>query len=152
MSYDNEKQVAEIAAQILTVAMRSKIGSLGFKHHISSGAKKSISEALGDYKGKDFTTEDGRAIYYLNKITLQMERHGFIHHYGDQGTRKGGERNRKKPRSTTYTFRTHEWNLPSRDYIDDAIKQSGVIPFVMENVTKLRGEEIMVYLKNFLEK
>lgn len=152
MSYDNEKQVAEKAAQMLSVAMRSRIGSLGFRQHVSSGAKKSISEALGDYKGKDFTTEDGRAIYYLNKITLQMERHGFIHHYGDQGTRKGGERNRKKPRSTTYTFRTHEWNLPSRDYIDDAIKQSGVIDFVLENVTKIRGQEIFLNLKYFLEK
>ena len=152
MSYDNEKQVAIKAAQMLEIALRGKIGTLGFRPHVSSNANQSITdaEAVAGYKlGK---AKEDKLRYYMNRLSIKMGTHGFIHHYGDQGTRKGGERTRKKPRNTTYSFRTHEWNLPSRDYIDDAIKQSGVIPFVMENVTKLRGEEIMVYLKNFLEK
>lgn len=151
MSYENEKQVAIKAEQILQSALRSRISSLGFRNY-SSGDNKSISDAsaVSSYKlGK--ATED-QLRYYMNKLSIKMERHGFIHHYGDKGTRSATTRTRHKPRTTSYQVRAHSWDLPARDYIDDAIRQSGVVDFVLVNITELRAQQIIVSLKNFLEK
>jgi len=149
-----EKHIAKKAEEMLRVAMRNKISSLGFKEHVS-GPKIKLSDAdavaktnLGKIGG-----ENQNLKYYMNGLSLVMGQHGFVQHYGVNSTRENLKgRTRQTPKTTTYNFKNHVFNLPAKDYIDKAIQQSGVIPFVMENVTKVRSEEIFVHLKNFMEK
>lgn len=140
-----------MAGMLLTIVLQDKIKTLGFKEHYeNSGKKISNAEAVGDYKvGK---APNNMLKYYMNKLVIKMPAYGFIQHYGVSGIRGSGSRTRHKPRTTTYDFRYHNYNLPAKDYIDKAISRSKVVPFVMENITKIRGKEIMVSLKNFIEK
>ncbi|MCO4303708.1 hypothetical protein [Riemerella anatipestifer] len=150
MNVRNERDVAKIAAQLLTLSMRSKISSLGFKEHYNNN-NASVSSAYGFSDYKPGKSKDGSMRWYMNKLSLKMPRHGFIQHYGDDGVREGTKRTRHKPKTTTYNFATHYWKLQEKDFIDDAIKRSGVIDFVLENVSRLRGEEILLSFQNFLQ-
>lgn len=149
-----EKYIAQKAEKMLTSAMRSKISSVGFKQHIS-GPKLKLSDAEGVAKtnlGK-IGGQNTNLKFYMNGLSLVMGNHGFIQHYGVNGTREDIKgRTRTKPQTTHYNFKNHIYRLPAKDFIDKAIEQSGVIPFVMENVAKVRSEEIFVHLKNFMEK
>lgn len=153
MSYNShaEKEIALRAEKMLSAALRSKIGTLGFKQHISSSSRKSVSEAFGlsDYKiGKG---KDGDLRYYMNRLSMVMEKHGYIQNYGDNGVRSGGTRTRTKPQNTTYSFKTHVWKLPPNDFIEPAIRQSGVIEYVLNSLTEVRGEAIVADLLNFFD-
>lgn len=148
--YTDEKDIAQKAEQMVTTAMRQKVGSLGFAHHKSDSGMQSIglSGAIARTKIGRANLEGGLRTY-MNALVLSMPIHGFVQHYGDKGTRTGGTRERTSPRFNRYTFRTHEWDLPAKDFIDKAIDQSGVVPFVLENITRIRGEGVVFYLKNF---
>ena len=146
-----ERQVAKKAEEILTAALRQKISSLGFKNHVSKDGLKKISEAKGKSNYKPGPTKDGGLRWYMNSLSMEMAQYGYIQHYGAVGVRSGGERTRHKPKTTSYNVRTHSWNLPEKDFIGAAIRQSGVIEFVLENITAIRGEEIMISLKSFFE-
>lgn len=153
MSYDPhaEKKIALQAERILQNALRAKIGSLGFKQHVSGDGKKRMSDAVGraDYKlGK---AKDDGLRYYMNKLSMVMEKHGYIQNYGDSGVRQGSTRTRTRPKNTTYSFKTHVWKLPPQDFIEQAIRQSGVIEYVLDNVSAVRGEDIIHNLLNFFD-
>lgn len=146
-----EKQVAQKAEEILTNALRQKIGTLGFKAHTSDQGGNKMSNAKGKSNYKLGPTKDGNVRYYMNSLAMEMAVYGFIQHFGAVGVRSGGKRTRHSPKTTSYNVRTHSWNLPEKDFIGQAIRQSGVIEFVMENITAIRGEEMMASLKNFFE-
>lgn len=152
-----EKKIAREAETMLRNALRSKISSLGFKEHVSvRGVKLSDVDAvartnLGPVGDSDELSS--RLKLYLNAISMKMGRHGFIHHYGYGGIRENRKgRTRTIPRTTHYNFKNHVMNITAKDYIDDAINQSQVIPFVLHNLTEIRGKEIFVRLKYFMEK
>lgn len=139
---------------MLGSALRGKISSLGFKEHVS-GPKIKLSDAEAKAKTNLGKIGDGNENlkYYMNGLSIVMGKHGFVQHYGSSGTREDIKgRTRKIPKETHYNFKNHVFNLPAKDYIDKAIQQSGVVPFVLENVTKVRSQEIFVQLKNFIEK
>lgn len=41
--------------------------------------------------------------------------------------------------------------MKAQPFIDRAIDESGVVPFVLREVTKHRGEELMLLIKKFME-
>ena len=147
-----EKQIAKQAVQMLQTAMRSKISSLGFQEHLTQGKGK-LAEATAIAKTKLGNAGPSQKKIYFNSLSLKMGRHGFVQHYGANGTRENIKgRTRTKPRQTQYNFKNHLYKLPAKDYIDVAIKNSGVIDYVLENVTRIRAEEVFVNLKTFIEK
>ncbi len=148
--YTNEREVARKAEQMLETALRNKTG--GFKSHITGNGKSALKDAEVKAKVKKYgLVKNGTARYYMRKLSIKMERHGFIQHYGVNTLREGTKRTRQKPRITTYNFETHHMNLKPTPFIDSAIESSGVVPFVLREVTRLRAVEVMVGIKQFME-
>lgn len=88
--------------------------------------------------------QSGTKIYFMRKLSVQMAKHGFIQHYGIHTTREGGERMRHIPREKEYTFTSHVMRMKARPFLDEAVEESGVVDFVLEQLVRIRGEEIMV--------
>lgn len=151
MTYQTERQVAKKAEQMLQFALRSK--TAGFKAHISKENKPSLKEVTAKARVKKYgLVRQGTAKYYMRRLDIKMAKHGFVQHYGVDTVRAGGERTRKIPKQTTYRYKHHYFNMKATPFIDGAIESSGVVPFVLDNITRLRTEEVFVHIKKFLEK
>ena len=145
-----ERQVARKAKQMLENSLRGNLSQ--FSEHMQGSKTKSIQDVKVSAKGKTYG-ENGRAkTYYLRKISIRMERHGFVQHYGIDTLRAGGERNREKPKPFTYKYETHKMRMQDKPFIDKAIEQSGVIDYVLNSVARIRNEQVFVHLKSRLEK
>ena len=147
-----EKKIAIRAEKIATAALRQKIGTLGFKQHVSKDAGKTIADGKVTARYKLGPSKVGDVRYYLNSLVLEMPRHAYVQHYGDNGVREGHTRTRHQPKTTTYSVRTHSWNLPEKDFIGQAIRQSGVIDYVLVSITAIRGEGILLGLNYLFDK
>lgn len=147
-----EWEVAKQAEKKLTQALRD--ATSGFKRHITQNpADKSIHDAKAKAKTKRYGSRaTGDIRHYVRSIAIQMPRHGFIQHFGVETYRQGGTRTRQNPTQTTYSFKTHLMQMEPRPFIDAAIDRSNVVPYVMENLARLRGEEILVGIKTQFEK
>jgi len=150
MEFRDEKEIAKMAERMLGTAMRRKVTSLGFKEHIS-GNKSLASHTIGKASTKVGTGPGNASKIYMNKLALVMPRHGFIQHYGSKSIRTGGQRTRHRPETRTYNFASHYYNLPEKDYIGKAVRESGVIDFVMSEITRIRCREVWVGLQTFLD-
>ncbi|GIZ15556.1 hypothetical protein [Capnocytophaga catalasegens] len=145
-----EQQIGRKAAQMLESSLRGKMSQ--FSAHISRGDKESIREVKGTYQTRLYGGKNFPKIRYLRKISIKMEQHGFVQHYGVDTLRAGSERTRTKPRSFTYRYKVHKMRMTAKPFIDKAVEQSGVVPFVLENITKIRNEQVFAHLKSWLEK
>jgi hypothetical protein len=151
MAEINEQEVANNAKQKLQSALRSKTS--GFKAHIQNAKTKSLNEATATANVKKYgKKKDGNQLFFMRSLSIKMERHGFIQNYGVKDrTRSGGSRTRTSPKDTTYNFRTHVFNMKAQPFINDAINESGVIPYVQENISAIRLTDIALYVKASLE-
>lgn len=122
-----------------------------FSKHIARG-KKSIREVIVKAFTQKYEKEGMPDKEYLRKITIKMERHGFVQHYGVDILRAGGERTRNKPRTFTYRYEVHKMRMQEKPFIDKAVEQSGMIDYVLDSVIKIRNEQVFVQLKSWLEK
>lgn len=149
-----EKKVAKQAENMLRAAMRSKISSLGFKNHVSGPkVKLADADAVAKINLGNISADNTNLKYYMNSLSLQMGKHGFIQHYGSSGIREDLKgRTRHKPKTTRYNFANHYFTLPAQDFIGKAVQQSGVVDYVLSNITEIRNQQIMLQLKNFFEK
>lgn len=145
-----EKQIGKQAAQMLENSLRGNMSM--FSAHIAGGDKKSIREARVIATTKRYGEKGMPKTHYLRKISIKMEQHGFVQHYGVDTLRASGERTRTKPRLFTYRYKVHKMRMTAKPFIDKAVEQSGVVPFVLENITKIRNEQVFVSIKNWLEK
>lgn len=149
--YKDEREIAKKAEQMLESSLRSKTSR--FANHVRGADEVSLKDATAKAKVKKYgLVRNGTAKYYMRSLGIKMARHGFIQHYGVDTVRQSGERTRKKPKETTYRFRHHIMNMKPTPFIDSAVDDSGVVPFVLENVTKHRSEEILVHIKRTIEK
>ncbi|MDO4782554.1 MAG: hypothetical protein Q4A09_04960 [Capnocytophaga felis] len=146
----NERQVARKAKQMLENSLRGNMSQ--FSEHMQGSKTKSIREAKASYSGKSYGEKGMPKAYYLRKISIRMERHGFVQHYGVDTLRAGGERKREKPKPFTYKYETHKMRMQAKPFIDKAIEQSGVIDYVMKSVAEIRNQQVFVHLKTWLEK
>lgn len=145
-----EKQIGTQAAAMLAAELR--VRTSGFAGHARRNGQKSVkdAEALARYQTYG-TAQDGNKKQYLRKIAVRMERHGFVQHYGADTLREGGERTRNKPKPVTYRFRTHYFNMKATPFLNDSVENSGIVPFVLSELTKLRSEELVANIKKWIE-
>ncbi len=148
--YKDERQIARKAEEMLNSALHAK--TAGFKSHVKGDDELSLKDALAKAKVKKYgKVKDGNAKFYMRRLSIKMEKHGFVQHYGVNRLRESGKRTRKKPRITEYSFKTHAMNMKATPFLSQAIENSGVIPFVLREITKFRSEEIMLGIKRFME-
>lgn len=147
MGYKNEKEVADQAIAMLGNALRSKVS--GFASHMSKNASMKDVEVTA--KMWQSGNKNGQGKQYMKSLSIKMARHGFILHHGADNIRKGGERTRTEPKTTKYSFKSHYYRLKAKPFIDDAIRQSGVIDFVMKNIAEQRSEELVFNIKKMIE-
>ena len=145
-----ERQVARKAKQMLENSLRGNMSQ--FSAHMQESKKKSIREVKVSTKTKGYGEKGMPKTYYLRKISIRMERHGFVQHYGIDALRAEGERKREKPKPFTYKYETHKMRMQAKPFIDKAIEQSGVIDYVLNSVARIRNEQVFVHLKSWLEK
>ncbi|AQY22692.1 hypothetical protein D1000_07080 [Riemerella anatipestifer] len=153
MEYREELQIAKKAEQMLTSALRNRTKS--FKEHYNRKEDAaSLKDAEAKAKIKRYGKfKDGNQKIFMRSLAIKMAKHGFAQHYGVDTVRQGAERKRTKPNNISYFYKEHDFKMEARPFIDTAIEDSGVIPFVMENVSKLRAqrfaEELIFTLKQF---
>lgn len=149
--YNNEKEVAQKAEQMLEAALRNKTS--GFKNHVNRQAGDvSLKNATAKATVKKYGSRKNQNLnYFMRSLSIKMPRHGFIQHFGVDGVRAGGSRTRTKPKNTPYSFKSHVMNMKATPFINEAVDNSGVVDFVMENVTKIRSEELLFEVKKILE-
>ena len=128
---ESEKEIGKKAAILLRGSLQGEV-STRFGGHLSGGKA------------------------YLKGIAIKMPRHGFIQHYGIEASRvrAGGTRTREKPKQTTYFFRAHLYSkgMKEKPFINDAIEASEAVAYLAEELPKQRGEELLIFIKQQLEK
>ena len=149
-----EKEIGKKAANMLKSSLRNA-SVKRFGSHLRGG-KESIKEATTAVRMRYSQRIEGGKQGYLKGIALKMVKHGFIQHYGiDQGSvRKGGTRTRLKPKETTYHFNAHLYKrgMEAKPFIDTTVENSGAVDYLAEEIPKERSEEILIYIKEQLEK
>lgn len=146
MAFSNERAVGNSAASRLTASLKSNIRSVGFKAHANNAKDDLMGYTKAIAVVHDQVNTLGETMPYLNKIVFRMPNHGFIQHYGTTTIRQNGRRTRKKPETKTYNFAAHYYNIPAKNFIDRAIRNSGIIDFVLSEITELRATDILVSL------
>ena len=152
MNYFDELQIAEKAGQMLTTALRNKASSFADhykgKKETEYHLKQSFAKAYVKQYGKK---KNGNKQIFLRRLVIRMARHGFVQHYGVNNLRAGGFR--KSKLGNLYHYDAHDMEMRAQPFIGDAIKQSGVIEFVSQNVAELRAknfaEELIFPLSHF---
>lgn len=147
MEFQNERQIADRARQLLGSKLRSRAEA--FQQHVNSRQGSAIKDVETVAAVRNYT-KDGVTKSYFNSLSIKMGKHGFIQNFGVEGQRKGGMRRRKKPHSISYNFTAHYFKLKAVPFINQAIEQSGVIPFVLENVMKVRTDGFFLETRNIL--
>ncbi len=56
--------------------------------------------------------------------------------------REGTKRTRHKPKTTTYSFASHRMNMDARPFISSAVEDSGIIPYVTQEIARIRGRQL----------
>lgn len=151
MAYNNERAIGNAAASRLTAALKGNIRSAGFKAHANNGKEDLMTYTNAIAVVHDSVNTLGETVPFLNKIVFRMPHHGFIQHYGSSTIRKPSSRKRKRPEITEYNYAAHYYNLPARNFLDTAIRNSGIIPFVLNEITELRATDILVGLIRSME-
>lgn len=137
MNYTQEKEIAKRAELKLTSSLRNRTKSFG--EHYRKETETSIKDAFAKAKVKRYKNKTtGRISYFMRNLAIKMPKHGFYLHYGVDTLRIGGTRTRTKPKNTTYQYVTHQFKVKETPFLDSVIKDSGVIPFVVENITESR--------------
>ncbi|WP_312750598.1 hypothetical protein [Epilithonimonas hominis] len=144
----DEIQVAKQSERMLEGTLKQKVNS--FKDHINR-KEGDVSLKLATAKAtvkKYGSKRAGTDKAYMRSLAIRMSRHGFIQHFGVDTVRSGGTRTRN---GTTYGFKSHVFKMKPQPFINDAVDRSGVVPFVMEEITKIRSEEIIFEVKKIIE-
>jgi len=142
--YRNEEQVARKAEQMLETSLRSKTSS--FADHVNrKSGQKSIKDAAAVSKVQKYGPN-----FYMRSLSIKMPKHGFIQNAGVDTTRTGGSRKRNEG-NTTYSFKSHIMKMPAQPFINEAVDSSRVKDFVMNEVTRIRSEAVIVNVKRILE-
>lgn len=146
MDFQNERQIADRARSMLGTQLRNR--ATAFKDHVN-GSVNPIKDVEAVTSVRTYT-KNGIAHHYLNRLSIKMGKHGFIQNFGVNTQRKGGIRKRKRPRSISYNFTSHYFKIEAKPFINESIEQSDVIPFILENVTKVRSEGFFAETRNIL--
>ncbi|MGV4536901.1 hypothetical protein [Ornithobacterium rhinotracheale] len=145
MVNDAEKKIAQKASKDLQYRLRQGVKS--FKSPANSNRKR-LKDLEVKPKLRRLQDEKG-TIYFLNALTIKMEKHGFVQHHGANTLRHTHSVERKVPRFVHYIREAHRYDLPRHEFIDSAIKNSGVVPYLAKELSEIRGYQV---LNNLVEK
>lgn len=153
MEYRDELAIAQKAEQMLTSAVRNKTSRFA-DHYQRKDGEKSLKDAFAKSVVKRYgKKKDGNQQIFMRRLVLRMARHGFVQHYGVDTIRAGGTRQRTKPKSISYYYRPHQFQMKATPFISEAIEQSKVVEFVSKEVAEVRGktfaEELVFPLSHF---
>ncbi|EKB60791.1 hypothetical protein [Bergeyella zoohelcum] len=155
MEYRDELAIAKKAEQMLTSALQGTARRTFKEHFHRKEGNDSLRNAYAEAEVKEYGNKKKGTKAFMRRLSIKMEKHGFIQHYGVDTIRVGGERTRNKPKSTAYGFNAHYYNLKPKEFISEAIEQSKVIDFVASNVAELRsqkfGEELVFNITRFTD-
>ncbi|MBQ0152536.1 MAG: hypothetical protein KBS61_06550 [Chryseobacterium sp.] len=148
--YNNEREVADKAEQMLEASLRSKTSS--FADHVNRReGDKSLKDAVSVAKVKNYgSVRDGNQKFFMRSLSIKMAKHGFIQNFGVDSVRDAGSRTRHRPQETTYNFRSHVMKMQAHPFIDEAVEASGVKEFVMSEIIRLRSEAIIVDVRRII--
>lgn len=149
--FTNEKEIADKAVQMLNQSLNEK--TEGFAEHLNRNEKDtSMKDSFSKATVKRYRSgRGGSQEFYFRSLSIKMAKHGFIQHFGINAVRSGGTRTRKKPRTISYGYQAHPMEMEGQPFINDAVDTSGVVDFVLTEVTKIRSEEIIVNVRKILE-
>lgn len=141
-----ERKIAKKAQQMLQESFDRKFG--GFKAHFmgkrtSENKYKPLAESKIKYRGRNWTSPQGDRIYYLNKIVLDMAKHGFVQHYGIKTMRESHMVERKKPTPKSFVRHAHKVNMAEHEFIDSAIEESGAVEFLAKEISEIRAYQVL---------
>lgn len=156
MEYRDELVIAKKAEQMLTSALQGTARKTFKEHFHRKEGNDSLRNAYAEAEVKEYgNKKKGTKKAFIRRLSIKMEKHGFIQHYGVDTVRAEGKRTRNKPKSTVYGFNAHYYNLKPKEFISEAIEQSKVIDFVASNVAELRaknfGEELVFNITRFTD-
>ncbi|MGV4460735.1 hypothetical protein ACQ1Q5_04260 [Ornithobacterium rhinotracheale] len=139
MVKDKEREVGKRASTLLQNKLRESVKSFKHRGQSKDGRLKDLEvkprlKRLKDEKG---------TIYFLNALTIKMEKHGFVQHHGANTLRHTHSVERKVPRFVHYIREAHRYDLPRHEFIDSAIKNSGVVPYLAQELSQIRGYQVL---------
>lgn len=153
MEYRDELAIAKQAEQMLTSSLKNRTSSFA-SHYKKKEGEASLKDAFAKSVVKRYgKKKEGNQQIFMRRLVIRMARHGFVQHYGVDTIRKGSIRQRTKPRSISYYYRPHQFQMGATPFIDEVIKQSKVVDFVSKEVAEVRGktfaEELVFLLSHF---
>jgi len=138
----DDKLIGIQAAGRLTASLRARTRTFSNHYNRNIDSKKlSDAKALPRFKNYGLLRNNTRSTY-LRAISIVMEPHGYIMHYGVNINRNAGSRTRGKPKHTTYHFKNHYMKQTAKPFLDSVIQRSGVVAFISQKIAESRGEEI----------
>lgn len=147
----DERAIAKRAVQMLQAALAPGVSS--FKDHIRTGSATDNDKTrppLKDYKviartkKGNIPNSDGQLQkWYLNSLVLKIGKHGFIQNYGAETLRASNTVQRLQPQATEYERKYNQYDLDSTEFIDKAIKSSGVVEYLAKEIGEIRGYEVL---------
>lgn len=142
---ERERRIAITCEQRLTSALQGKISSLGFKDHIARNGKKKMSEAYAESNFSRAVKRGWSEQTGFQMLSIMMERHGFVQHYGVDRIRKADTKGKMKRGG----FHLH---IQKKPFIVDAIKNSGVIEYAAQELGGAKADYILKNIKYMLDK
>lgn len=152
MEYRDELAIAEKAEQMLTRALRQKTSTFAQHYEGKKEGKASLKDAEAKARVKKYgRKKDGNQQIFMRRLVIRMAGHGFVQYYGVDTIRAGGVRKSKMGKE--YHYNAHNMKMRASPFIGDAIRQSGVVDFVSQNIAEIRarnfGEELVFNLSHF---
>lgn len=156
MSYKDEREVAKKAEQMLTSALQNTARKNFKEHYLGSKEKtERMRDAVAKSVVKRYThrlddvSKEVKRDYYLRAIKVRMHRSGFVQHYGANTIREGHWRTYKK---VSAFVKPHDFKLPAKPWIDEAVDTSNIKNFISYEISKIRMKDVVAFIKNSLEK
>lgn len=135
-----EKEVGREAARMLRSKLKSTISTSGLS---LKNDKDSIGRATTSYR-----MVRGEPTH-LNGIAVIMPRHGFIHSHGVDTTRSSHIM--KTASGKTVARKLHPFKMKKTPILQNLLADNTIVDFVADEITRLRGEEVVLKIKEFLE-
>ncbi|MDO5509527.1 MAG: hypothetical protein Q4F57_02415 [Weeksellaceae bacterium] len=147
----DERTIAHHAQQMAQSTFRTAVGS--FKEHYRRGStadndprRKPLKELRVQArikKGNIPGTHGEAKKYYFNQLVLEMGKHGFIQNHGVSTIRESHTVQRLKPQATEYQRRHHQMHISAHEFIHQSIQISGVEDYVVQEISQIRGYEVL---------
>lgn len=148
LKIENEKKIAAKAAKMLQDAVNTRIDHLDLNFGKTGNQSMRNTKVFSNF---DLKSDDK----YFNRLSLDMEKHGFVHHYGImQGAVRKYPNGKKSILGKPFPVRTHFYKNSTKEqgFITDAIAASNAVKYICDELAKERAREVFLNMKSFFNK